>query len=137
MFLEDLKMGNQYELETLKFYTYTTYKLNNDYKYDLLLDDNIKIEVKADRMTYKTNNICIEYECNNKPSGISRSEASIYCYYVVKPDMGYDLYKIPVEDIKVMITNNLYKRSMNGGDGWRSKFYLFDISHFRKYQIII
>jgi len=31
MFLEDLKMGDQYELETLKFYTYTTYKLNNDY----------------------------------------------------------------------------------------------------------
>lgn len=38
------------------------------------------IEVKRDGNTIKTGNICIEFECRGKPSGISVTKALFWCF---------------------------------------------------------
>ena len=63
--------------------------------YDIeITKDNVvtTYEVKADRQAHTTGNIAIEFEYNNKPSGISVTRADYYAYYVVKPYNLFDLY---------------------------------------------
>ena len=133
-FQSDLEFGNNYEL----LYT----KIKNLHEpvisegkfsaYDII-SDNVKYEVKADRLAFKTNNLCIEYECNKKPSGISTTEADFYCYFVLKNNKEYDLYEIPVNVLKDEIQRKTYKRSMKGGTNYKSSFYLFDKNLFINY----
>jgi len=91
-------------------------------------------EIKADRMTYKTGNIAIEYNCYGKPSGISTTTADYYAYFAVKPHDLYDLYIIPVEVLKEKINAKKYKRQIAGGDKGLSLMYLFDINNFSEYK---
>jgi hypothetical protein len=137
-FNKDLKFGNEFENKFCSIFKLTDYEIKKGkfLPYDVI--DNttqIKYEVKADRYTYKTGNICIEFECNNKPSGINTSESDYYIYFVVCPNDEYDLYKIPTKSIKRRIKTNLYKKVMYGGDNNASKFYLFDKMHFEKFKI--
>jgi len=45
--------------------------------------EDIKIEVKTDRVSAKTGNLFIEFESNNIPSGISVIESNFYVYYII------------------------------------------------------
>ena len=138
-FKNDLDFGNKYEIELLKYLDYDKYiQSKGKFKpYDLKIYNNNKItryEVKADRMTHYTGNIAIEYDCFNKPSGITTTRASYYAYFVVKPNNEYDYYIIPVKKIKKYITEKKYKRNITGGDYNLSKFYLFEKAIFEKYK---
>jgi hypothetical protein len=138
-FIKDLKRGLKYENEFLKYIDYDYYKQSTgkfkDYDLSIYKNDiNITYEIKADFISYKTNNICIEYECNNKLSGISSTKSNYYGYFIINNNI-YDLYIIDTNIIKSMIKDRKYKKSMNGGDGKRSKFYLFDINLFKEYKI--
>jgi hypothetical protein len=139
-FTNDLSFGNQYEKK------YATYKGFKNYiikegkfkPYDIRdLDTNIKYEVKTDRYTHRTGNMCIEFMCNNQPSGISTTEAEWYAYWVYQPDGKDELYEIPVAELKDMIKQKKYLREQNGGDGFRSKFYLIKKELFNIYKIAI
>ena len=134
-FRKDLNFGMKYEREALIYFTHKEYIFNNDYKYDILFDDNLKVEVKSDRLAYKTNNICIEYMYKNKPSGITKTEASIYIYFIIKPDNTYSLYKIPVDILKEFIENKQYIKDLKTGEGAMS--YLFNLSVFSDYIVSI
>ena len=141
-FLKDLKFGKIYEKELLKYLDYENYNfsIGNFKPYDLeIIKNNISIyyEIKADRISYITNNISIEYECNNKLSGISSTTSNYYAYFVIKPNTNYDLYIIPTEIIRDNIINKTYKKSIVGGDNYKSKMYLFDIKIFNEYKIYI
>ena len=94
---------------------------------------NTSYEIKADRMAYKTNNVAIEYKCNNKPSGISSTKSKYYIYFIVKPDNTHTAYMIPTDDIKKLIEDKQYHRNIRGGDGYRAQMYLFKINLFNKY----
>jgi len=137
-FTADLKFGKKYEEECKKFLTYDTFEYapNTNFKpYDFLVVNDgktIKYEVKSDRLTYKTGNLVIEYMCNNKPSGITSTEADFYMYFVVKPDASYDCYRIPVCELKEQVDKG---RKTNGGDGWRAKMSLVPITAFEKYRL--
>jgi len=136
-FYQDLAFGNKYEQEYLKLTKPAEFKImTGKFKeYDIEIMDNSKtvyVEVKSDRWTHKTNNLCIEFMCNNTPSGITTTKADFYIYFVVKPD-GYDMYKIPVETLREAITNKTYHKTMRGGDGYRSQFYLFNKDIFKAY----
>lgn len=139
-FKDDLKFGSIYEKKLLNLIPNDQYKIM-DYRfsfYDLEIikdDTNTKYEVKADRYTYKTNNIVIEYECRGKLSGINITQSDYYAYYVVNPNNKDDLYIIPTTDIKEYIENRNYKRIISGGDGGLSKMYIFDKNIFSKYII--
>jgi hypothetical protein len=50
--------------------------------YDICAD-GIYYEVKSDRKAHATNNICIEYECSQKPSGINVTQADFYVYFII------------------------------------------------------
>jgi hypothetical protein len=71
---------------------------------------------------------------NNKESGITSTKADFYAYFIIKNLDEYDLYIIPTEDIKTKIKNKDYKRTVKGGDGWRSQMYLFDLKVFENYK---
>ena len=139
-FKNDLKFGKKYEMELLKYLDYNIYETKDGLfkEYDLKININqksITYEVKADRLTYITNNIAIEYECSKKDSGISTTKSDFYAYFIIKPNDNYDLYIIPTEDIKTFIKENKFIRIVNGGDNYNSKMYLFNVNIFKKYNI--
>ena len=63
----------------------------DNYKYDFKTDDNTAFEVKADKMSNITSNYFIEFlGRNEKPSGISTTEAD---YYIITNTINYYLIK--------------------------------------------
>jgi hypothetical protein len=131
VFFNDLKEGQKIEDEMIMIFSNkdsNVIKAPNKqfYDYDFIIDD-IKYECKYDKLASKTGNICIEFECNSKPSGISTTQSK---YYIIKTNDN--IYKIKVKKIKKIIDNNNFK-IVNGGDGYRSKMYLIDKSYFEKY----
>ncbi len=139
VFNDDLKFGNYYELELLKYIDCDSYIKKTGYfkEYDIKIYKNnksVKYEVKADRITYYTKNIAIEYECSNKVSGVITTKAKYYAYFVINPNNDYELYIIPVKKIIKYIMKNKYKKILTGGDNNKSKFYLFDENLFLKYK---
>lgn len=138
-FKADLAFGKWYEKKLIEIIPSDSHIIKDGkfLPYDLELtkgDITSKYEVKADRMTIKTGNVAIEYECYDKPSGITTSEADYYAYFVIKNNANvFDLYLIPTATIKELIAQKKYKRSILGGDLNKSRMYLFDIIHFRDY----
>jgi hypothetical protein len=135
-FIQDLQFGNSYETLFLEKYHKNAQNVERPLgcfkAYDLCVD-NVKYEVKSDRKTYKSGNICIEYECNGVASGIRTTTADFYVYFVVVASNVHHLYIIPVEYIKEIIADKKYHKDIRGGDGWRAKIYLFDISLFTQF----
>ena len=136
-----LSFGEKYQHELIKVLKPTKYKMMTGIfkEYDLIIDDLMPIyyEVKADRFAYKYEQFCIEYECNNLKSGIQTTTADYYGYFIIKPDLTYNLYIIPVIDIKEIINNNKYNCIKIGGDRKASKFYIIDFSHFTNYKVVL
>ena len=84
-------------------------KYNKDNKYDVIIEDKdgniLKVEIKADRQAYKTNNFYIEYISHDKPSGINKTQADILIYVVEYKDK-YILYWISIKYLKYYININ-------------------------------
>jgi hypothetical protein len=137
-FFKCLELSKKYEIETLKYLNYDSFIFNNDNKYDIeIIKDNIKIkyEVKSEKKAFKTGNICIEYFCRGRPSGISTTKADYYFLYVIENDIKYRCFCVPVMKIKDLIMTRKYIRDCNGGDDMASKMYLFPISVFNEFEI--
>jgi hypothetical protein len=137
-FKTDLEFGNKYEQEFIKYLGYDDFKIMEGYfkEYDVEINIDNKIiyfEVKADRLTKKTNNICIEFQCNNIPSGITTTKANHYAYYEVIDETKHNLYIIPTNTIKKNIMNKTYNKIIYGGDNGKSRFYLFNKDIYSKY----
>lgn len=139
VFTEDLKFGESYQKKLLNIIEYDTCEIAPPRRFS---DWDVKInykneetlfEVKADKLTSKTNNICIEFNCNNKPSGIETTKSDFYAYFDVFNDI---LYMIPTKSIKRRIKKKLYHKCINGGDGGRCRLYLFKTSIFDKFKFI-
>ena len=140
-FVGDLALGNKYEQEFITLTKPSQYKIiKGKFKeYDIEVEEEGKTvyyEVKSDRWTHKTNNLCIEFMCNNVDSGITTTKADYYIYFEIMPT-GYKMYKIPVSVLKEAIGAKKYHKTMNGGDGYRSKFYLFHKMHFESYLPVV
>lgn len=140
-FIKDLEYGLYFETELLKHISYKSYEQSkgNFKPYDIkIFKKNGFIstyEVKADRQINIHGNICIEYECRNKPSGITTSTAKYWAIFEVITMDKYALYKIPRKRILKDIENNMYKRKCVGGDNKASNLYLFDKNLYKKYII--
>jgi hypothetical protein len=134
MFFKDLEFGKIYEKELLKIVPYDNFNsidgLFKDYDIEIIKDDNKTLyEVKSDRLTQKTNNVCIEFECSNKPSGITTTKSDLYAYFIIKNN-GYDLIVIKTDTIKKLIKEKKYNKIKSGGDNNKSIFYLFNKNIF-------
>jgi hypothetical protein len=139
-FNQDLLLGKKYEVMLLDYldkdeYDEVEFAPNQRFvEWDVKVTRGAleaKYEVKADRLTAKTGNFCMEYECAGQPSGISSTQANYYAYFVIHGS-EQDLYLIPVARIKELIAQGAYKK-MNGGDGYRSRFYLIPKAVFAEY----
>lgn len=136
----DLQIGNHFEDELLKHIDYDSYERPEGYfpYYDFkfkIENDYITCEVKADLFINKTNNIAIEYECRNKPSGINISTAEYWAIFEYITKEKYKLYIIPSSIIKENIKNKKYSGNVNGGDEKASRLYLFNKDLFKDYVI--
>ena len=148
-FQKELEFGNSFEKKLKAYLQPEAFAYNYDNEYDILTFKNgtfLKYEVKADKMMFKTGNLCIEFECSGKPSGIAVSQADIYAYYEVNAEEGNGvdnskLYLIPKNFITNLISRKKYKSIINGGDGGRAKCYLFSLlqtkSSISSYQALI
>lgn len=136
-FKKDLQLGNKYELKALEYIEYDNYVISQGnfkpFDIDVIKDDkHIYYEVKCDRLSYKTGNIAIEYECSNKPSGISTTKSDYYIYFVIYPTKEI-CFKIPTKELKELIKDC---RSVRGGDGYRSKMNLLKIYKIHPFTIL-
>jgi len=135
MFHADLALGKKYEKKTLKFFEYDNYEQAKgcESKYDLILYrrfyETIKIEVKCDRRACITGNLAIEYECNNKPSGLNVSESDFYVYHIIDTDI---IYKIATDTLRWLVKGC---KIVSGGDGYRSKMYLLPMTRMTEYIV--
>lgn len=136
-FKNDLLQGQIYEKKCLDYLDYDSVEFPPAGKfkdYDLtIIKDNIKttIEVKCDRQASTTNNLCIEYECNKKPSGITTTKADFWIYFIVFPNYD-ECYKIPTTELKELIKGT---KQVIGGDNYSSKMYLLNKNKLQHYII--
>ena len=144
-FNTDIKFGKLYERKFAEL-TKKEYEISNGKVYwDIIIKDNDKkliYEVKTDRRMNKTNNFCIEYEYNKKPSGINNTQADYWVFIEIINfnndnmfgDYDFNIYIIKTKDLKEIIKTS-EKIKMNGGDGYLSKFYLINKKYFEKYKM--
>jgi len=87
-----------------------------------------KIEVKSERgMWMKTGNICIEYECWKKPSGINATESDYWFHNLCIDDNIFCTLVFETKSLKKIIRTMKGKKSVMGGDNNASKMWLLPI----------
>ena len=114
--------------------------LNNNNKFDIDLQygqvreeelsdilQNQKIEVKTERDKWKeTGNICIEFECRGKPSGIAITEAKYWAHILADDDVIVCILLFPTDKLK-KIARKYFKNAIYGGDDNLSKMVLIPL----------
>ena len=121
--------------------------LNNNNKFDIDLQygqireeklanilQNEKVEVKTERDKWKeTGNICIEFSCRGKPSGIAVTEAKWWVHVLANGDDTSCMLMFPTEKLKE-IARKYYANGkiVNGGDDNLSKMVLLPLKEIFK-----
>lgn len=125
-FTKDLAFGKTWEATAMSLVGGGEPAPSGRFKPYDFTSQGVKYEVKADRLAYKYggNTMFVEFECGGEPSGISTTEADVWMYFMVKPDMSYKCYTIPVADLKSWCEGCVVKK---GGDGWRAKGYIVPV----------
>jgi len=143
-FQECLKFGKTYEVETLKHIKYDTYEFSvgrcKEWDIKTINDkQETYYEVKSELNCFKYGNICVEFKCSNKDSGINATTADYWVHYAIidRKINTYDVCIIPVKDLRQMVEDKLYTRIVKCGDGFKSMCYLFKMTLFDKYKLTI
>lgn len=125
-FLKDLKFGNDGEmvvynhLKTIKPEIELIDTCNNsDYDFKIKSDNNeITYEVKTEDQYCKpgnnTGNIFVEIECNQKPSGIMRTKANWYAFYLPHYKQ---IWYIKTPMLIKLVEGGFFPLKKNSGDG--------------------
>ena len=102
---------------------------------DMLQDK--RIEVKSERgMWMRTGNIAIEYESYGEPSGIAATESDYWFHNLCIGDEIFATLVFDTKNLKRIIDNLDYKRSVNGGDHNASKMYLLNLQKLFSSDVI-
>ena len=141
-FRNDLNFGQIYEKEFIKIMGFKSYEHETKKaikEYDIIVKQNsseTKYEIKADRLSYKTGNVCIEIAYKGQPSGITSTVSDYWGYFVIKSE-GYDLYLIPTDELKRIIFSKPSKyKSIRGGDERRSYLVLISLKEMEKFLFL-
>lgn len=112
------KKNDWWRFDTL----YNIYELDNPVPIK-----NVKFEIKTDRYD-NTGNVCIEYKCSKKLSGVFHTEADYFIYYMPRyKDNNLYLFK-PKDLVKYLSKWDSHLKYL--GDGGRSYSYVFPKSEF-------
>jgi hypothetical protein len=143
-FTRDLDFGKKYERIFAKLTKKDYIQSEGNVSWDILIN-NIKYEVKTDKLANKTSHFAIEYEYNNKTSGIHTSTADYWTLIEIinyNKDLGdeydykYNMYIIPKQDlINIILDPKIFKEKKTGGDFNKSKFYLLNKTYLQDYKI--
>ena len=99
--------------------------------------ENKKIEVKSERDIWqKTGNIAIEYESYGKPSGINATQSDYWFHNLCIGDDVFATVVFKTKNLKRIINNLDYKRSVAGGDHNASKMYLLNLKKLFSSDVI-
>ena len=149
-FDKDLKDGKKGE-QVIRHFVESTMGLkyikdNDTNAFDLLFqgngEDPTTFEVKTDFWEQDwgkggSGNMAIEYKCRGKPSGIRKTKATYFTYYI--PNIqDKQLWVIKVENLKKLIKDNRFKR-VNGGETYYdndekvTRCFLIDRYRYRKH----
>ena len=117
--------------------------LNNDNRFDIDLQygqvreqeladilQNEKIEVKTERDKWKeTGNICIEFRCRGKPSGIAVTEAKWWVHVLADGDDTVCMLMFPTNKLKEIARKHVVNKAkvVDGGDDNLSKMVLLPL----------
>ena len=102
---------------------------------DMLQDK--KIEVKSERDIWQTSgNIAVEYESYGKPSGINSTESDYWFHNLCIGDETFATIVFETKNLKKIINNLDYKRSVKGGDNNASRMYLLNIQKLFSSDVI-
>ena len=102
---------------------------------DMLQDK--KIEVKSERDIWQTSgNIAVEYESYGKPSGINSTESDYWFHNLCIGDETFATIVFETKNLKKIINNLDYKRSVKGGDNNASRVYLLNIQKLFSSDVI-
>ena len=101
-----------------------------------MLEDK-KIEVKSERgVWWKSGNIAIEYESYGKPSGIEATESDYWFHNLCLGDTTFATLVFKTDVLKNIIGQLDHIRSVNGGDGYKSKMYLLNLEKLFSTDVI-
>jgi hypothetical protein len=96
-----------------------------------------KIEVKSERDVWqKTGNIAIEYQSYGKPSGIDATESDYWFHNLCIGEDTYCTLVFETKNLRKIINNLDYKRSVSGGDNYAAKMYLLNLQKLFSSDVI-
>lgn len=89
-----------------------------------------KIELKTESWLWEqSGNICIEYSCNNQPSGINATEADYWVHELRRDGDTLVYLMFPVERLRDLVAlARLKGRTRRGGDGQRQMMALIPLA---------
>jgi len=141
-FVKDLKEGQAAEdkfIELLKEeYLFTHFfKPSGKFKFfDIIAVSNkgkvITYEVKKDRRSEETGNVAIELEYNKHCSGVTTSTAKYVVYYLAGEDKFYSIETWKLRKFLWIHEDKKTFKTMNAGDGYKSKIMLIPVEEFKK-----
>ena len=98
---------------------------------------NKKVEVKSERDIWQnTGNICIEYECWNKPSGIRATESDYWFHNLCIGDEEYCTLVFKTDTLKKIVDKLDTFKTVSGGDGNASRMYLVNLLKLFSTEVI-
>jgi hypothetical protein len=116
-----------------------TVSFNADKKFDIQLSQSLicerqladifansrieKIELKSETWQWeRTGNICIEYKCDGKPSGISTTEADVWVHELRRDDETLCYLMFPIERLKKLAREAIRRGRCRSGAGDDGRF---------------
>ena len=98
---------------------------------------NKKIEVKSERgMWMKTGNICVEYECCNKPSGIRATESDYWFHNLCVGDNEFCTLVFKTDVLRIIVDKLDTFKTVSGGDHNASKMFLVNLQKLFSSDVI-
>ena len=98
---------------------------------------NKKIEVKSERgMWMKTGNICVEYECWNKPSGIRATESDYWFHNLCVGDNEFCTLVFKTDVLRIIVDKLDTFKTVSGGDHNASKMFLVNLQKLFSSDVI-
>lgn len=119
-----------------KFDLDLTYGEIREEKIASMLTDK-KVEVKSERDIWQnTGNICIEYECWGKPSGIRATESDYWFHNLCIGDDEYCTLVFKTATLKKIVDKLDTFKTVSGGDGNASRMYLVNLQKLFSTDVI-